>query len=322
MEAVRPLYWGGYSFLEENISGMGNSVNYFTRPYEYWSSPTYSDWHLRSWRGFMVERHGKNFENIKFPVGRDVKITQTLEPFVKFVNGHPGYTERYNNKRNFTHSTNGSVWEDWYDWRDQLHAKKFEKIAGALSVLNMDNPNWKGCGIMNYDMHLSHPKCMPPNMSIDTSYSIPYGQMGAIRLDLILKSKGISFLDLETRQETGEAYLNAHSREAPLFAKLARSLGKEFGTWAHVTSLPGIKANGGRSYPLKNIEKQIDIAAKIKSLSLGMLTPDNFIPPNNILPDYKGGNITTGAYRGGNYYPEAKELWIAKRKMYLNHVKT
>ena len=141
IEATKP--YEGYIIDEVIMISCGKDAD-TKRMSMYWTSPTYSDAALASFRQFVGERNLlPEPEKVKFPV-----TTQEREPSDRWNMGLPAVPITPENSSYLIEDNDyaeSPLWQAWMAWRvevlTQFHAMQYKLAVKLLS----DNPGWVGC---------------------------------------------------------------------------------------------------------------------------------------------------------------------------------
>ncbi len=139
MNAVKPreMY-----FVDEQILISPGNDAHIKRMSAYWTSPTYSQAALESFRKFLSGRNFPNAAQTGFPV-----TTGMVEPGPKANMGLPAVPISSKNEDYLTPDNNwpdSDLWRAWYDWREELLTELYRVQIVAAEKVFSGNPRWQG----------------------------------------------------------------------------------------------------------------------------------------------------------------------------------
>ena len=139
MKALKPRE---IFFVDELILISPGENAHIHRMSAYWTSPTYSETALKSFRSFLRKRNFPGADQAKFPV-----TTREVKANPKANMGLPAIPLDSEN-RTFLEEDNqwpdSPLWQAWYEWRENLLARVCELQIRLAEDIFSDNPDWQG----------------------------------------------------------------------------------------------------------------------------------------------------------------------------------
>lgn len=118
--------------------------NFWYQPIStYWTSPTYSEESLRSFRAYLAAHDYPGADEARFPV-----TTVAVEPGAQANEGLPAVPLTDDNRARLEEDNDwpGSpLWRHWYAWREDLYAAWMDTATTVATEACGDNPGWRGC---------------------------------------------------------------------------------------------------------------------------------------------------------------------------------
>lgn len=131
-------------YVIDEVLLMGTGVNaHINRMSAYWTSPTYSDAALASFREFA-----KNNPQYQLPADVKFPVTTVEQPISQKYNaGLPAVAITEKNSSFLQEDNNypdSNLWKAWCDWRSDLLTQKYAMQIKLANEIFSDNPNWRG----------------------------------------------------------------------------------------------------------------------------------------------------------------------------------
>ncbi|OGV78568.1 MAG: hypothetical protein A3K19_32025 [Lentisphaerae bacterium RIFOXYB12_FULL_65_16] len=131
--------------------------NWLATASTYWTSPTYSEESLASFRKYLRDRGYPLADQAKFPV------TTTNVPPGLASDGLPAIRIDDTNRERLIEDNEwpkGPLWSYWYDWREDLYARWVDAVTSAAFDVWGKLPHWQGC-MVSHPVHWFCPALGP-----------------------------------------------------------------------------------------------------------------------------------------------------------------
>ena len=131
-------------FYQDEIIIAQPGQNFWFQPIStYWSSPTYSEESLRSFRAYLAVEGYPDADEARFPV-----TTVAVEPGAQANEGLPAVPLTDDNRARLQEDNDwphSPLWQHWYAWREDLYAAWMDTATTVATEACGANPGWRGC---------------------------------------------------------------------------------------------------------------------------------------------------------------------------------
>lgn len=131
-------------FYQDEITLAQAGQNFWFHPIStYWTSPTYSEDSLRSFRAYLAAHEYPGADEARFPV-----TTVAVEPGAEANEGLPAVPLTEENRARLQEDNDwphSALWQHWYAWREDLYAAWMDTATTVAAQACDSNPGWRGC---------------------------------------------------------------------------------------------------------------------------------------------------------------------------------
>lgn len=130
-------------YQDEIILGQPGQNFWFQPISTYWTSPTYSEESLASFRAHLAAHDYPGADEARFPV-----TTVVVEPGGQANEGLPAVPLTEQNRARLQEDNdwpNSPLWQHWYTWREDLYAAWMDSATTVATQACDASPGWRGC---------------------------------------------------------------------------------------------------------------------------------------------------------------------------------